>query len=382
MWFKVSGDFEYVPYGLRGALERLLFDMTKLSWPFPLLSRKTVLATSTTLLALCLYPFWGTIALSAIFAFGIKQPLMKLRKFLHLGNRFTVRLALALLIFSLFLPVTFLGLRLVQIAAGQKAKGGGNILSEQTSTQLSNAYTRVESTFADYGKKFNLYESTSDARTAIQDNLATLGKGAVTMFTSVLLEIPEIVVGFIIFTLFFYFFLAKGGSLGDGLVRLGIVPTGDLDPLVKTFQKSCYDALVTNLLLGTVQATIVAVGGRVWGFKEMAVIFTITFFLSFIPIIGASPVAFFLALVSFLTGNTGAGIGLCVVGVIAGSVDNILRPFLISGGESKGHPVLSFAAIIGAITIFGLKGLFIGPVILTTTFALLGSMGNHEEKAQ
>lgn len=356
--------------------------MTKITWPYPRLSREAVLAIFTALLALCLYPFWGTIALSAIFSFGLKQPLMKLKKHLHLGRRFTVFLAVVLLICSLILPVTFLGLRLVQIAAGQKAKGSGSIFSEQTSTQLSNAYTRVESIVADYGRKFNLYDSTADARAAIQENLTTLGKGALAMFTSVLLGIPELVVGLIIFALFFYFFLAKGGGLGHGLVRLGIVPAGDLEPLVKTFQKSCYDTLVTNLLLGAIQATIVAIGARICGFKEMAVIFTITFFLSFIPIIGASPVAFLLALVSFLTGNTGAGIGLVVVGLIAGSIDNITRPFLISGGESEGHPVLSFAAIIGAISIFGLKGLFVGPVILTTTFALLGSMGKDRESAR
>jgi predicted PurR-regulated permease PerM len=348
--------------------------MTKLNWPYPRLTREAVLAISVALLALCLYPFWGTIALAAIFAFGLKQPLIKLRGKLHLGRGFTVALAVTLLVCSLIGPVSFLGLRLYQIALGHKEKGVSGIFSEQTSGQLTSAYNRVEGTIADYGKRFNMYDSTADARAAIQDNIASMGKGAVSLFTGALLSIPDLVVGLLIFALFFYLFLAKGGGLGESLVRLGIVPAGDLDPLVKTFQKSCYDTIVTNLVLGAIQASIVAVGARICGFKEMAVIFTITFFLSFIPIIGASPMAFLLALVSFLTANTSAGIALVVVGLIAGSIDNILRPFLISGGESEGHPIFSFAAIIGAIAIFGLKGLFVGPVILTTTFALLANV--------
>ncbi len=355
--------------------------MTKLSWPYPRLSRESVLAISIALLALCLYPFWGTIAVAAIFAFGTKQPLTKLKERLHMGRGFSVAFAVTLLICSLILPMSFLGLRLYQIAIGQKDKGITGLFSEQTTSQLSNAYSRVEEKIAAYGKKFNIYESTADARAAIQDNLATVSKNSVRIFTGVLLGIPDLVVSLFLFALFFYLFLAKGGGIGDGLVRLGIMPPGDLQPLVQTLQKSCYDTIVINLALGTIQASIVAIGARICGFREMAVIFTITFFLSFIPIIGASPVAFLLSIVSFLSGNTGSGIGLLVVALLAGSIDNILRPYLISNGETEGHPIFSLAAIIGAITIFGLKGLFVGPVILTTTFALLGhSIGPQDRK--
>jgi len=355
--------------------------MTKLTWPYPRLSREAVLAVSLALLALCLYPFWGTVALAAIFAFGLKQPLVKLKERLHLGRKFTVILAVGILVCSLLLPASFLSLRLYQIAIGQqKEKGVSGVFSAQTSAQLSSAYSRVEETVASYGKKFNMYENTGDARSAIQDNIAAAGKAVIGFFTGALLGIPDLVVGLIIFALFFYLFLAKGAGIGEGMVKIGIVPAGDLDPLVKTFQKSCYDTIVTNLVLGTVQAAIVAIGARICGYKEMAVIFTLTFFLSFIPIIGAAPMGFLLAAVSFLSGNTAAGIGLVVAGLVAGSIDNILRPYMISGGDAEGHPVLSFAAIIGAITIFGLKGLFVGPVILNTAFALLSKTGEMVSK--
>jgi predicted PurR-regulated permease PerM len=344
---------------------------TRANWPYPRLGRKTVLAIGIALLALCLYPFWGTMALAAIFAFGLRQPLTKLKRKLGLSRGLAVGLAVALLVCSLLLPVSFLGLRLYQIASGQKERGVSGIFSAQTSQQLTNAYTRIEETIATYGKKFNMYEDTTDARTAIQENLAGVGKAVIGFFTGALLGIPDLVVSLLIFALFFYLFLAKGEGIGNGLVKLGIVPAGDIAPLTSTFQRCCYDTIVTNLVLGTLQASIVAVGARIFGFKEMAVIFTLTFFLSFIPIIGAAPMAFLLSGVSFLSGNTGAGIGLVVVGLITGSVDNILRPFMISNGEAEGHPVLSFAAIIGAIAVFGLKGLFLGPVILTTTLSLL-----------
>lgn len=351
--------------------------MKKINWPYPRLSREAVLAIGLALLALCLYPFWGIISVAAIFAFGLKAPLMKLKARLHMGNKFTVALAVVLLVCSLLLPISFLSLRLYQVAIGQKEKGVSGIFSETTSQQMSTAFGRIEEKIATYGKKFNMYDSTADARASMQENLATVGRNALGLATGALLGVPDLVVGLITFALFFYLFLSKGADIGQGMVQIGIMPAEDLPPLVSTLQKSCYSTIVTNMVLGTLQASIVAVGARICGYKEMAVIFTITFFLSFIPIVGAAPIAFFLSLVSFLSGNSGAGIGLIAVGLFTGSIDNIVRPFLISGGENEGHPVLSFAAIIGAIMVFGLKGLFVGPVILTTTFALLSKTSAH-----
>lgn len=344
---------------------------TRLSWPYPRLSREAVLAIGLALLALCLYPFWGTIAVAAIFAFGLKVPLMRLRAKLRLGRRITVVIAVAGLLLALLIPASYLGLRLYQVAAGQSRGSGEGIFSPQTSEKITSAYSRVEGKIADYGKQFNFYESTADARRSIQQSLTNVGKQAVGLFTGVLLGIPDLVVGLFVFSLFFWLFLAKGADIGDGLVALGIVPKGDLDELVTTFQDCCRETIVTNVVLGVLQSGIVALGARFCGYREFAVIFTLTFFLSFIPVIGAAPMAFFLAIVSFLTGNSGAGFALIATGAVAGSVDNLLRPYLISGGDSEGHPILSLAAIIGAIVIFGLKGLFVGPVIITVTFALL-----------
>jgi predicted PurR-regulated permease PerM len=61
-------------------------------------------------------------------------------------------------------------------------------------------------------------------------------------------------------------------------------------------------------------------------------------------------------------------------------VDNLARPYFVSGGEGEVHPALSFAAILGAIGILGLKGIFLGPVILTSTVAFLGASTGAKKK--
>ncbi len=341
------------------------------TWPYPKLNRETVLGLGLALLAFCLYPFWGTIAVAAIFAFGLKKPLTTIRSNLRLGRTLSVVMAVVVLLLALLLPATYLGLRLYQVAAEKGRTGSDGIFSAATTERIANAYQRIEEGVATYGQKFRYYQSTADARQSIRQNLAKLGKTGIEWFTTALLGIPDLVVSLFLFSLFLYLFLSKGVEIGAGFTRIGILPQADLQALVSTFQKSCRDAIVISIAIGVVQATVVAVGARLSGYREFAVIFTITFFLSFIPIIGAGPVGFFLSAVSFLTGNSAAGIALLATGLVAGSIDNILRPYLISNKNNEGHPILSLATIIGAIMIFGLKGLILGPVILTVTFSLL-----------
>jgi len=56
---------------------------------------------------------------------------------------------------------------------------------------------------------------------------------------------------------------------------------------------------------------------------------------------------------------------------VVGTVDNILRPYLISGRVQM-HTLLIFFAVFGGVNVFGFLGLIIGPVILAVTTTLLG----------
>jgi predicted PurR-regulated permease PerM len=56
--------------------------------------------------------------------------------------------------------------------------------------------------------------------------------------------------------------------------------------------------------------------------------------------------------------------------VVAGTIDNFVRPFLIRKGADL-PLLLIFAGVIGGLIAFGIIGLFIGPVMLAVTYTLL-----------
>jgi predicted PurR-regulated permease PerM len=51
-------------------------------------------------------------------------------------------------------------------------------------------------------------------------------------------------------------------------------------------------------------------------------------------------------------------------------VDNILRPFFISG-RTRMHTLLVFFGVLGGMAAFGVAGLFLGPLIITLFLFLI-----------
>jgi predicted PurR-regulated permease PerM len=74
----------------------------------------------------------------------------------------------------------------------------------------------------------------------------------------------------------------------------------------------------------------------------------------------------------YWSGSAGLGTTLLIFTLVAGTLDNFVRPFLIK----RGAPIpilLIFSGVIGGLLAFGIVGLFIGPVVLTVTYTLLAS---------
>jgi len=72
----------------------------------------------------------------------------------------------------------------------------------------------------------------------------------------------------------------------------------------------------------------------------------------------------------FYSGDSLGGSVVLVFALIAGTMDNFLRPYLIKKGADL--PLLMiFAGVIGGLIGFGVMGIFVGPVILAVTYMLL-----------
>jgi predicted PurR-regulated permease PerM len=343
-------------------------------WPFPPVGRNLFLITGLLLLALTLLPFWGSIAVAAVFAFGLTNPVSKLANKLGRHRRITAGLVVAALSILILFPAAFFSVRLYQVVASSKGSNQEVLvgLSPFTLNKASTAMAKVEEWAIQTVIGAKIFEDGGDAQQTIRESLTLLGKRALALVSAALMNLPVLFLEMMVFGLFLYVFLAYPIPIRRSAFRLNIFRPQDLKRAIRIMKESSYNSLVSNFLVGLLQASIITVGARFAGYNESVLIFSVVFAVSYIPFVGSAPLGYLLAVLSFVTGSTGEGFLMLGVATFAGIIDNIVRPFLVSNGGTEVHPVLSFASIIGSIGVFGLKGLFLGPVILTATIALLG----------
>jgi predicted PurR-regulated permease PerM len=78
-------------------------------------------------------------------------------------------------------------------------------------------------------------------------------------------------------------------------------------------------------------------------------------------------------------GNTGWAIFVMAWnGLVVGSVDNVLRPYLTSRGVRM-PMVLIFLGVLGGLLAFGIVGVFLGPVLLAVAQTLIQDWGRTDE---
>jgi len=83
----------------------------------------------------------------------------------------------------------------------------------------------------------------------------------------------------------------------------------------------------------------------------------------------------------YWTGDGTWGTVLLIFAIVAGTIDNFLRPLLIRMGADL-PLLLIFAGVIGGLISFGLIGIFVGPVVLAVAYTLFKAwLGDEHEAA-
>ena len=159
---------------------------------------------------------------------------------------------------------------------------------------------------------------------------------------------------------------AVAGTLNDAIRRVaGERGTHLLLVAGNTVRGVVYGILGTAL----VQAVIAGIGFVIAGVPGAALLALLTFFLSVLPVgppLVWLPAAFWL----FHQGSTGWGVFMLVWGVGVSSVDNFVKPWLISQGSDMPFLLIFFGVLGGALA-FGFIGVFIGPTLLAVGYRVV-----------
>ena len=174
---------------------------------------------------------------------------------------------------------------------------------------------------------------------------------------------------FVIFTMYYFF---RDGENISRTVRDTLPLEREQAESIMARTREVIDASVYGVItIAAIQGTLGGLAFWILGLRSALIWGVAMTFLSMVPMLGAFlvwvPAAIYLA----VTGHWVKALMLAVWGTfVIGMIDNFLRPKLV-GSRTRLHELLIFFSVLGGLSVFGVLGVVLGPVVLAITLALV-----------
>jgi predicted PurR-regulated permease PerM len=222
----------------------------------------------------------------------------------------------------------------------------------------------------------------SNVQRMLVDALGSSSKAITSQVFSIGQNTLNFLVSFFVMLYLLYFLLRDGKKLAAQTAQaLPLHPT-HTTRLLNQFATVVRATVKGNVVVALVQGTLGWLAFWVLGIQGALLWGAVMAVLSLLPAIGAALVWGPVALYLLSTGSIISAIALTAWGVLAiGLVDNVLRPILV-GKETRMPDYLVLIATLGGLTVFGLNGFVIGPVIAAMFIAAwnIFSETRHEQR--
>lgn len=189
--------------------------------------------------------------------------------------------------------------------------------------------------------------------------------------SNILSAISEILISLLVMLFSMYYFFKDGDHLLTKFGRLSPLPAVYENELFNKV-KSMVKAVVFGVFVTAIaQGLVGGIGFAIAGISNPVFWGTAMAFFSLVPVVGTAIIWVPAVIILAVLGSYWSAVFLFIWGVLViGSVDNILRPFLI-GGKAHTYPLMTFLVVLGGVMTMGLKGVIIGPLILIVLMSFL-----------
>ncbi len=168
-----------------------------------------------------------------------------------------------------------------------------------------------------------------------------------------------------------FFFFLHGETLSARLrVALGRLTGARASYLIALVHGTVSGVIYGVLGTALAQGVLAAIGFAIAGVPGAALLGAVTFFFSVVPV-GPPLIWGGAAIWLFQQGEPGWAVFVIAWGFfLVSTVDNVIKPFIISRGASLPFAIV-FLGVLGGVLAFGVIGAFLGPTLLAVGYRLL-----------
>ncbi len=304
-------------------------------------------------------PYLNMLVLAGVLAFLLSDIYAWLARVMHGRSLAALTMTVAVVVVVL-VPLSFGGYRIAQEATGLYTTLTGKAASQHISSLLHQLQIATRS---------YIPASQLDAQ-AVSERLQQLLAWVVGHLGSVFTGITRLVLNFFFFLLFFYYLIRDGERLKHRLMKLSPLSDVHEQRILDRVALAISGTLRGQVIMSLLQGVVAGLGLAFFNVPNPALWGSIAMLASFIPMVGTSLVMLPAVLYLTATGHWQMAVGLALWSMVAvGLLDNFLGPRLMSHG-TKLHPLAMMIAVLGGIGMFGPIGILLGPILVSTLFAL------------
>jgi len=216
-------------------------------------------------------------------------------------------------------------------------------------------------------RRMPYYEQLLPHRDMILQNIGSLVNNTSTLLINSLSSITKVTVNAAIMSIIMlytmFYFLVDGKKLLYKILYYIPLENKDEQQLLQRFTSVARATIKGTLIIGIIQGTLCGTGFALAGIPSPVFWGCLMAVLSIVPAVGTAIVWGPTLLVLLLNKDIGAAVTVGIsCGLIASNADNLIRPRLV-GKDTKMHDLFILFSTFGGISMFGVIGIIVGPII-------------------
>lgn len=283
--------------------------------------------------------FFGAIILSVLLRPIYKRFCKKLSK--PLSAILTILIGLLIVLIPLSIATT-----LIFSEVGTVIKAGSE-LAQQSQEITSNLPIDTASFISDVVQSFG-----SIVRSFLL--------GAVSGFSTFMISM-------IILVFLLYYLLTRSKQISNAFVEIIPFSKKNARKLSEELSNVTNSVVITSGLIAIIQGVLLGIGFAIAGFPGPVLWGFIGAILSFLPVVGPTIIWLPAGIIALAQQNYFGGIFIVIWGFVSSQSDNFTRP-RFQQRVGKIHPLISIIGIFAGLSLFGVIGVIIGPLILSYFF--------------
>ncbi len=268
----------------------------------------------------------------------------------------SVLLIIAFIIIIILLPLWFLTPILIKQA-----------FTIFQGTQQIDFVTPLKSVFPDL---FASQQFSAEIGAILSSFTAKMTSSLVNSLSNIILNFPALLLQFTV-VLFTFFFVLRDKEKFLEYMKSLLPFSKDVEEKVLKYTSGITASLVYGqMIIGIIQGIVLGIGLFIFRVPNALFLSFIAIIAGILPIVGTGLVWVPLTIYLFISGNTVSAWGVLAFGIISSTVDNFLRPMIVSK-KTKINSAVLLISMIGGLFFFGILGLLLGPLIISYLLILL-----------